>query len=517
MRALGGSPSVRGAVVVAFLVTVAGLAGCADDAPGRAVAPADVGFDPAFVRVTGVRVQEDNLTSFDGRTMLAMVAHVPTTDPVVPLPTIVFLHGWGGSKASFASRLDEAARAGFLAVAYDARGFGDSTGASTVAGVAERDDLAFLLDTLQDRYDVGRIGLVGGSYGGGQALLAWAENPDVTTAVSHYGWFDLAEGLAPGGVPKLAWGEFLYGYGRANGGTYDPIVDRWYVDAHLRTDMPTILRQMRERSVAHLGLDATAKPLFVCQGLQETLFPQMGDAQRAAGFVRAYGYTGGHGEADAGCWERTMDWFRFFLQGLDTRVDSWPALETIDADGATVRGYTSYPEPAPTLRYLRAPDLGEGPSDATFEVRQSFVGSPLQDPSALWDQAGQPNNAVPNQLREDPTATAFAWRLDHAATLVGSAEVVLEVGRGPAFQVVATLDHVDAAGNARVLGHAAAADLAGNATSVTLRFPWTHAVLEPGEQLVLRVASNDLSWFLPLPADYTVTFTGGSRLVLPLI
>lgn len=515
-RRLPGVRATAAPAVLAFLVLTAGaLAGCSDEAP-RALAPPDVGYDPAFVTVKSVRVDHDNLTSFDGRTVLAMVAYVPETEPAVPPPTLVFLHGWGGTKESFTDRMAQAAADGFLAVAYDARGFGESTGSSTVGGPAERDDLAFILDTLQARYGAGRIGLVGGSYGGGQALMAWAENPDVVTVAAHYGWFDLADGLAPGGVPKLAWGEFLYGYGRAKGGTYDPIVDRWYANAHLRMDMANTLRQMRERSVAHNGLASTAKPLFVCQGLQETLFPQMGDAQASAGFVRAYGYTGGHGSADEGCWLRTMDWMRFFLQGRDTHVDAWPALETMDADGVSVHSYPTYPEPAPTAAYLRAPDLADRPSTATFDVRQSFVGNPFREPGALWDQAGRPNNALPNQLRDDPTATAFTWQVPKAATLVGSARLVLEVERGPAFQVVATLDHVDAAGNARALGHAAAADLDGNATSVTLEFPWTHATLEPGESLVLRVASNDLTWFLPMPADYTVTFGGGSRLLLPL-
>jgi dienelactone hydrolase len=367
----------------------------------------------------------------------------------------------------------------------------------------------------------GRIGLIGGSYGGGQSLLGWTDDAKVTTAVAMYGWTDLQQALIPGNVPKLEWGNFLYFYGRAGTGDYDPMIDRWYQQTITRDDLATVAKEMQERSALPRMHDVT-KPLLLCQGVEESLFPQIDTAwQNAGGFTRAVTYTGGHGSASQHCWDRALDWFRFFLAGYDTRVDAWPALDTVDADGTGPYTYASFPNATATSWRLRDSDLYQGdPTAATFTIRQYVVANPADAPSALWDQSGMPNPATPVGLRSDPSAVTFTTRpFDDGARLLGRSHLTLNVASGaPPFQVAATLYILRADGTSRSIAHGAAASLnATDAADGTLRidFPWTHANIAQGEQLQLKLSANDPSWWMPLVANYQVQFDGKSELTLP--
>ncbi|MCA1818897.1 MAG: hypothetical protein LC620_02400, partial [Halobacteriales archaeon] len=396
-----------------------------------------------------------------------------------------------------------------------------SGGYADVAGPASLADLDTVIDWVAAHYPTGRVGVVGGSYGGGESYQAWAKDPRVTTAVPMYGWVDLADALIPNNVPKLEWAQFLYTYGLAGShGRYDAMVQQWYPQIYTRADLATVRSEMSERSALPL-MAGVAKPLFLCQGLQETLFPQADRAWGAAGgFTRAYIYTGGHGSGDAGCWDRTLAWMQFFLGGYDTRVDTWPALETVDAAGPSV-SYPTFPASITTALHLRSPDLTDAPSDATFTVRQS-PGNPVAEPQGLSDLLGGAHQAIPDQLRTDPTATGFlSGPFAGGETILGEPVLTLHVQSGKApFQATALLLRLQPEGSSQALGHAAFAAL--NDTDLvdgtaTLRFEWTHAALQPGDRIELKVASNDPSWWMPLLSDYSVTFDGTSSLEIPFL
>jgi predicted acyl esterase len=531
------------------LLAIPLLAGClAHHETPRAEVPAAVGYDPTTVHVDGVRVANLTLISWDGSTRLATSVYAPSTNDTLPggaavqWPIVVFLHGWGETRHSFdgtgkgaasspiappdaINRLQEFAESGLIAVGYDARGFGDSTGEATVAGPAELADLHSVIQQIQSLYHTqARVGIVGGSYGGGQALEAWAKDPLVTTAVSAFGWTDLYDGLIPGNVPKLEWAQFLYAYGLAGAhGRYDPMIHDWYRQLYTRNDLPTVHAQMDQRS-ARAFMAGVQKPLFLCQGLEETLFPQIDDAwSRAPGFVRAYVFTGGHGDFEEGCWSRARDWFAFFLSGFDTHVDTWPALETTDTGGAGSQPFAQFPNVAGTAFRLRDGDLSTGVgSNATFTIQQTGISNPGSAPAGVSDLLGEPAPFYPDALKQDPTALTFTTAaLPGSQSLLGTPSLALHVASGDVpFQVAATLSMLKADGSSQAIGHAAFAalarsDLAADGTA-PLRFQWTNAELSAGDKVVLRLASNDSSWWVPLGANYSVTFDGQSTLVLPI-
>lgn len=165
-----------------------------------------------------------------------------------PFPTIVMLHGWEGSKASFESASPAGdgnetydynnvyyAEHGFAVVNYSARGWGNSCGAPAsreAAGCAEgwirladqryeARDTQYLLGLLADERLVRprSIGVTGISYGGGQSIeLAYLKNRvrlpggefapwtsakgkkmEVRAAFPRWPWSDLVDALEPNG------------------------------------------------------------------------------------------------------------------------------------------------------------------------------------------------------------------------------------------------------------------------------------------------------------------------------
>jgi predicted acyl esterase len=543
---------------VAVALVLPALAGCLGvfdqgDEPTGPVQPADVGYDPTTIEVTDVERTAVTIPSFDG-TSLAAVIYRPVTADTLPdgspprWGVVVALHGWGVFKEQFegaggasgtpipadpsgtmpytANRLDAYARQGLIAVAYDARGFGRSNGTSTIAGPAEMQDIDAVLDHVEAHYPTnGLVGLVGQSYGGGQSYLALTDNPRITTAVPMYGWVDLYHGLAPGNVPKGEWAAKLSGGAAGTKGQISPIFAEWLQKAVSRSDLETVQAQMDARS-SLARLPTMTKPLLICQGLQETLFPQADLAWEAAGgFTRAIIFTGGHGDDPEACWARSIEWFSYFLAGKDTGVHTWPALRSVDASGTSdALDYMEFPEPEWKASYLDGGDstLNADPANAVFTVEQRLLANPFNEPSGVWDSTGLPNNEVPEQFRQDPTAVFFdSPQFTNSEVVVGAPVLRLRLADNETampYQIVGTLFHVDANGKSTLLTRAAQAvmgpgDLVNG--TVVLRFDWTKADFAPGDRLVLKVGGNDPSMFLPLLSNYSVQFTGDSMLEMP--
>ena len=165
-----------------------------------------------------------------------------------PFPTIVMLHGWGGSKTDFESSTPQGngsttydynnnyyAKLGYAVLNYTARGFGNSCGAAsgTPSGACaqgyirladtrfEARDTQYLLGRLADEgvTQPNAMGVTGISYGGGQSMeLAFLDNKirepngtlvpwkspngtplHIAAAWPRWPWSDLVDALLPNG------------------------------------------------------------------------------------------------------------------------------------------------------------------------------------------------------------------------------------------------------------------------------------------------------------------------------
>jgi uncharacterized protein len=133
------------------------------------------------------------------------------------LPTVVMAHGWGGLAARFRKDAIDLARAGYLVLLFDYRGWGDSDGRLVRTGkraetarrgepeTAEVKELRGYVDPIeqtedwfnainyavtQPMVDRDRIGIRGSSYSGGFVIYIAARDARVKAIVSQVGAFD---------------------------------------------------------------------------------------------------------------------------------------------------------------------------------------------------------------------------------------------------------------------------------------------------------------------------------------
>ncbi len=148
----------------------------------------------------------------------------------LPAPAVILAHGLGGTKASVAEDAQDLAAAGYVVLAYTARGFGASTGHvhldsldyEVQDGRAAIDYLATRADIVtQDGADNPRVGVMGGSYGGALSLMVAGVDDRVDAVVPLITWNNLSDALFPnfaddaagsdglGGVFKKYWASVL--------------------------------------------------------------------------------------------------------------------------------------------------------------------------------------------------------------------------------------------------------------------------------------------------------------------
>ena len=250
--------------VGAVFVAAVALAAAPQIAAGAEPAP----FGHACTAQDGVRFcptvsLEERVPSFDGVPLDADVT-LPASG-TGPWPTIVMMHGWGGSKSDFESTTPEGdgnetfdynnvyfAQHGYAVLNYSARGFGRSCGSQesrTEPGCKEgwirladtryeARDTEYLLGQLADEKITKpkSIGVTGISYGGGQSIeLAYLKNrirlPDgefapwtspagkamqIAAAFPRWPWSDLVDALEPNG-------RFLDSEVAPHGQSYEPL------------------------------------------------------------------------------------------------------------------------------------------------------------------------------------------------------------------------------------------------------------------------------------------------------
>lgn len=169
----------------------------------------------SYLAPEGISYRADDFKSDNVR--LAAQWFYATENAGKTLPTIVMAHGWGGLAARLRKDAIDLARAGYLVMAFDYRGWGDSDGrvirtgtrsSTTKRGEAETTEIRELrgyVDPIeqsedwfnainyavsQPMVDVERIGIRGSSYSGGFVVYVAARDARVKAIVSQVGSFD---------------------------------------------------------------------------------------------------------------------------------------------------------------------------------------------------------------------------------------------------------------------------------------------------------------------------------------
>ena len=321
--------------------------------------------------VTGVPT-DWNITSFDGTVIRAhwfpLSVYVPTAGSG-PHPTVLMGPGWSlsgdtdttGQGILGAVPIKDLLDAGYNVLTWDPRGFGASGGRAEVDSPSyEAKDVSALISWVAEQPGVQldapgdpRMGMVGGSYGGGIQLVTAATDCRIDAIVPTIAWHSLGTSLFKADTVKTGWSGILTNL--AGSDHVDPVVLASYASGKATgTITPAQEAWFLARGPGDLVRHITV-PTLIVQGTVDTLFTlQEGvdnyELLRAAGTPTAMQwFCGGHGVCltnpgnTAAPEQATLAWLKRYVQ-RDTAVDTGPAFSFVDQNGTTYSA-PSYPLP----------------------------------------------------------------------------------------------------------------------------------------------------------------------------
>ena len=386
------APALAVVLALALVVVLPGVA---------TAAPADDGE----VAVTEARV---GVPAGPGQPLtipLDTSLYVPSSATAeTPAPAVLIAHGFGGDKGDVDGDARELAARGYVVQTWTARGFGASGGRIALDSpdyeVADArrllDRLTAMPEVAQDGPGDPRVGVTGGSYGGGLSLLLAGYDRRVDAIAPVITWNDLGQALFPNdastapvpvdtpargaftggadGVFKSGWAGIFFGTPGGppvvpgtplTCGRFTPEVCAAYTEAATTGRASPASAALLERSSPATVTNRITAPTLLVQGEQDTLFG-LDQADANARQIAANGtpvsvlwFAGGHdgGSPDTAVRGRIGDWFDQHLRGVtpepgsDTAVPpfSYQLQSNIRTRGDTPTGRTIVADAYPGL------------------------------------------------------------------------------------------------------------------------------------------------------------------------
>lgn len=428
-----------------------------------------------------------------------------------------------------------------------------------------------------DAYDP-RVGMVGGSYGGGVQFAAASVDPRIDTIVPFITWNDLSYSLAPNntglspatpGVTKVTWPLLFFTDGAvldsAQGFQYDParvigcpnFTDRICPDLVTSGTLgyPTsdLLALLRHASVSTY-VDRIQVPVLLSQGENDTLF-SLNEAVATYQALKAqhtpvkmiwqsWGHSGSTpapGELDDLSPDpatqylvaRMASWFDHYLK--DGPADTYPEFsyfrDWISYTGIATPAYAnaaSYPVGTAQKYYLSA--AGGLVTDPT-RIRpgsQSFITPPAGAPTGSSGLDVFSPNLPPDENLPGTYASWTGAPLTQPLQVAGEPTMdvrvqaptaVLSSGLGPAGQLVlfAKIYDVASDGTARLVHHLIAPVRIGDPTqSIHITLPAIAHQFPAGHAVRIVLGSGDLNYRAGLVSAPVTITAGDSAQVLTL-
>ncbi len=286
----------------------------------------------AWVATTGVAQAEDLVVkSFDGTPIVAHWFPNPSLKAGQRAPVVLNGPGWSapGENNPAAGAIKRLHDLGYNVLTWDPRGFGVSGGEVNIdSPQVEGRDVRALIDRMAkepqvrlDKPGDPRVGMTGGSYGGGIQLSTAGIDRRVDAIVPVVAWHSLETSLYKDRTAKQGWNSLLYSLGLSaatNGGLgggpagvqtggLDPHISSAY-ESETATGVLSAADEkwFRDRGPGDATVRRIKAPTLLVGGTVDTLFPLDEDVRvynllRARGTpVKMFWFCGGHGQCSEG-------------------------------------------------------------------------------------------------------------------------------------------------------------------------------------------------------------------------
>jgi len=365
--------------------------------------PDDVTFRPADINSEGTR--------------MAAEVFAPRNPKSAKLPTIVMSHGWGGTAAALRPDAIVFARAGYLVVAFDYRGWGKSDSrliqtdkkpvkkngklfaeVKEVRGVVDPiDQTTDIMNAIhwvagEKQCDSDRIGIWGSSFSGGHVVYVAARDPRVKAFVSQVGAMDARWTIAN---PAIRTYAFSQGTARTQGKIGYPKPGAKFNNM---TGQPVWEKLMQYAPIEDIGRCKNCAMLFIIAEKEE-LFDNKDHAilahERAPGVkklvtIQGIKHYGIYREARGQAQKEAIAWFDAHLKG--------ETPSTAVKGKAEVQGTWPQGDPAVLAAWKKA------------GAEVGWMRAPMEFGSRLFHTEGQPKNS---------DLLAFRFTAFKSATLAG--------------------------------------------------------------------------------------------------
>ena len=461
-------------------------------------------------------------------------------DPNETFPVIIFANSWALDEYEYFFQARDFAQEGFIVYSYSARGWGNSGGLIGVAGPDDMADVSANIDWILSHAPANpdQIGMSGISYGGGMSLLAAAHDSRIKTVVAMSSWADLRQSLFGGDTPRSFWGNILVVTGNLLG-NMDPAIEVYYNNLIHYTNVEETLAWAEAHSPVSV-LEEIQVPVYIMQNMGDELFQPTSllhfysQLQGPDPYFKKLDINLGiHATAElpgltglsSDIWDRAHDWFRYWLQGVDTGIleqppvhvrlknaDQTVALEDWPSAAIATRTWYLSPRHGLSGSLTDAPEYD--PDTDTIHTAGLFVsgattGIPIVTPLLEQHTPFETLAWIP-LIRRDLATVYESSSLSSDMTIVGIPTVELwvqpELSRA---QLIAHLYDVDALGIGTLITHGPMTlheAAPGQPVRVTFEMVAVGYQMPAGHHLVLAIDTEDDQYGSPTDAAYDVTF-----------